>query len=137
MRVMLGAAPQFIRLNTMKLGTPISSAVWVVISVAFFALGSVVYKLVPPRSFHSPESIQYGGAVPNAESAIKIAVATWTPLYGERTIQAERPYTAKLEGDVWIVEGTFHSFGLPAAGGVARAEISKADGRIIKVIHGL
>jgi hypothetical protein len=73
------------------------------------------------------------GFVPTKEVAIKIAVAVWEPIYGVEHIVAEKPYQARLTNGVWIVEGS-----LPqgAVGGVAEAEISKDDGRILRVSHG-
>jgi hypothetical protein len=74
------------------------------------------------------------GYVPDAKTAIKIAVAVWEPIYGEKHIAGEKPYRAQLATNgVWIVEGS-----LPARvkGGVAIAEIAKDDGRILRVSHG-
>ena len=73
------------------------------------------------------------GYVPTKEVAIKIAVAVWEPIYGADKITDEKPYRATLAGKVWTVEGS-----LPkgAKGGVAVAEISKKDGRVIRVSHG-
>jgi len=72
------------------------------------------------------------GFVPNKTTAIKIAEAVWFPIYGE-SIYKKKPYKVKLENGVWIIEGT-----LPSAskGGVPYIEIKKADGKILKVIHG-
>jgi NTF2 fold immunity protein len=71
--------------------------------------------------------------VPDAATAIKIAVAVWEPLYGASQIAQEKPYRAYLKGDVWVVTGT-----LPqnAVGGVAQAQIAKKDGCITSVFHG-
>jgi hypothetical protein len=73
------------------------------------------------------------GFVPDAATAIKVAVAIWGPIFGEAKIANEKPYHAVLKGGTWIVEGS-----LPEGyfGGVARAEISKEDGRIVSVSHG-
>lgn len=74
------------------------------------------------------------GYVRDAETAIAIAVAVWNPIYGKDKIEKEKPYTAILSNGVWTVEGT-----LPLemrVGGVAIAEISKDDGRILRVSHG-
>ena|SRR5258706_9339464 len=74
------------------------------------------------------------GFVPNEAAAIAIAVAVWIPIYGAESISKQKPYTAKLfGGSTWIVEGS-----LPAgrAGCIARAEIAKKDGRILRVTHG-
>jgi hypothetical protein len=73
------------------------------------------------------------GYVPTSEVAIKIAVAVWEPIYGADNIAAEKPYRAALAGGVWTVEGS-----LPEGmkGGVAEAEIARADGRIMRISHG-
>jgi hypothetical protein len=73
------------------------------------------------------------GYVPTKEVAIKIAVAIWEPIYGADKIADEKPYRATLTEGVWTVKGS-----LPKGwkGGVALAEISKEDGRIIRVSHG-
>lgn len=74
------------------------------------------------------------GYVPNADTAIKIAVAVWEPIYGRERIASEKPYTATLVNGVWVVEGS-----LPkehTSGGVAIAEISKDDGKVLRVSHG-
>jgi hypothetical protein len=72
------------------------------------------------------------GYVPDAKTAIKIAVAVWEPIYGEQKIAGEKPYHASLTNGVWTVTGS-----LPEgmAGGVAIAEIAKDDGKILRVIH--
>ena len=75
-----------------------------------------------------------GGFVPDAATAIKIAVAVWTPIYGEAHIAEEKPYHATLKGGVWTVEGSMHPPNAP--GGVAFARISQKDGRILEVVHG-
>ena len=73
------------------------------------------------------------GFVPDAKTATTIAVAVWEPIYGADKIAKQKPYRAVLTNGIWIVEGTFHSSGF---GGVAVAEISKDDGRIVRVSHG-
>ncbi len=74
-----------------------------------------------------------GGYVPDEKTAVRIAVAVWEPIYGVEAIAAQRPYHARLENGVWIVEGS-----LPRTmpGGVAIAEIAKDDGRVSRVSHG-
>lgn len=78
---------------------------------------------IPPKGF-----------VPDAATASRIAEAVWIPIYGEKHIAAEKPFKVTLRGNVWTVTGR----DLPAdsAGGVAEADISKRDGRILRVIHG-
>ena len=73
------------------------------------------------------------GYVPDAKTAIKIAVAVWEPIYGADKIADEKPYHAQLTNGTWIVEGSLPKGML---GGVAIAEIAKDDGRILRVSHG-
>jgi len=71
--------------------------------------------------------------VPDAATAIKIAVAVWEPIYGDAQIAKEKPYSAVLLNGVWTVQGSLPKEML---GGVAIAEIAKIDGRVIRVSHG-
>lgn len=73
------------------------------------------------------------GYVPDAGTAIKIAVAVWEPIYGQEQISRQKPYTAILANGIWIVEGSLPKH---TRGGVAVAEIAKSDGRILRVSHG-
>jgi NTF2 fold immunity protein len=71
--------------------------------------------------------------VPDEATAIKIAVAVWEAIWGAEKIAGEKPYHAELHAGVSTVTGS-----LPPrySGGVALAEISKEDGRIIRIDHG-
>lgn len=73
------------------------------------------------------------GYVPDEETAIRIAIAVWVPIYGEKKIEKEKPYNAILKDGVWYVLGS-----LPKGyrGGVAEAEIIKESGKIIRISHG-
>lgn len=73
------------------------------------------------------------GYVPDKETAIKIAVAIWIPIYGQNEIEKQKPYNAILENGIWFVSGS-----LPKGwvGGVAEAEILKENGKIIRISHG-
>ena len=77
-----------------------------------------------------------GGFVPDSVTAVRIAVAVWTPMYGARQIRGQAPYHATLRDSVWTVEGTLHCGGASCRGGMAVAEIAKRDGRILRVSHG-
>jgi len=46
------------------------------------------------------------GFVPNEKTAIRIAEAVLTPIYGEKQIKSEEPFSAKLHDGVWTVEGS-------------------------------
>jgi NTF2 fold immunity protein len=73
------------------------------------------------------------GLVPDSKTAIAIAVAVWTPIYGEEKISSEKPYRATLADGKWTVTGS-----LPKdwVGGTAIAVISKSDGQVLRVSHG-
>ena len=78
------------------------------------------------------------GFVPDQQTAVLIAEAVLTPIYGRKHIESERPFTARLEGNRWIVKGTLpkaKSANQIVMGGTAMAEIDKADGRVIAVYH--
>jgi hypothetical protein len=82
----------------------------------------------------SPHSFKpLAGVVPDKATAIKIAEAVWIPIYGGKELEREKPFHAELTGTVWQVSGT-----LPpdTKGGTAVAEISKIDGRILRISHG-
>lgn len=99
--------------------------------------------LIPDDLLAEAGMILKKDAVPDAQTAIKIAEANWLPIYGEG-INKNKPFKARLENNkIWIVEGT-----LPGAnevsgrsisvtvGGVPYIEIQKSDGKILKVTHG-
>lgn len=73
------------------------------------------------------------GYVPDPETAIRIALAVWEPIYGKEQIAGEKPYVATLSGEVWTVHGSLPKQGV---GGVAEIDIRKDDGRILRVSHG-
>jgi len=98
----------------------------IIIAAALLVVGSS--PLVAQRTDMPPS-----GYVPDAATAIKIAVAVWEPIYGRKQIQSQKPFRATLRDGVWTVYGS-----LPpnTPGGVAEADISKKDGRVLRVIHG-
>ncbi len=76
--------------------------------------------------------IAASGFVPDEATAVRVAEAILIPIYGQTKIESERPFTAKLNGNVWTVTGH-----LPPGvdGGVAEVRIDKRDGRILRVTH--
>src|SRR5206468_2218316 len=46
------------------------------------------------------------GCVPDNLTAMRIAEAVWLPVYGYETVNAQKPFTADLESDVWTVKGS-------------------------------
>ena len=105
---------------------PTRAANRTIVAVALLVVSSS--PVVAQRSYMPPS-----GYVPDADTAIKIAVAVWEPIYGRKQIQSQKPFRATLRNGVWTVHGS-----LPpnTPGGVAEADISKKDGRVLRVIHG-
>jgi len=63
------------------------------------------------------------------------------PVYGEKQIDSEQPFTAKLKDDVWTVSGTL---GCPDGkggmttqcdDGIAVVRISKGDAHVLSMTH--
>jgi len=86
------------------------------------------------------------GYVPDSETAIKIAVAIWTPIYGKEHIEKQQPYSAELNDGIWHVTGSLprpryykdekgHEIGVFTIGGVPEADISQKTGEILRIIH--
>jgi hypothetical protein len=73
------------------------------------------------------------GFIPDATTAIKVAEAILSPIYGEKQIMSERPFHAALSNGTWTVSGS-----LPQGweGGVVTISIDKQTGKIISYIHG-
>jgi NTF2 fold immunity protein len=82
------------------------------------------------------------GYVPDSKTAVKIAEAVLAPVYGEKHIESERPFTTTLKDGVWTVTGTLRcpdgKGGITTScdGGVAEVRISKDDARILFMLHG-
>jgi hypothetical protein len=93
-----------------------------VLAASFALAQDAPHKVVPER-----------GYVPDADTAISVAVAVWLPIYGRKAIAAEKPYHASLMDGVWTVKGSLPK---TMAGGVAVAEISMKDGTVLRVSHG-
>lgn len=81
----------------------------------------------------TPSYVPPNGFVPDAATAARIAEAVWIPIYGAEQIAKEKPFKATLKGDVWTVTGALSP---DTVGGVAEANVSTRDGRILRVIHG-
>ena len=82
----------------------------------------------------SQSSHPKAGFVPDAKTAIAVAEAVLIPIYGEKQIVAERPFTATVHGGVWTVRGT--PVQSTQNGGAAEIEISEQSGCILRVTHG-
>ena len=103
----------------------------VLLSIAISMLVLTTTGLIIADSEHNYKPKD--GYVPDEATAIRIAVAVWIPIYGQKEIEGEKPYHAKLSKGVWSVEGSLADNHF---GGVAIAEISKDSGCILRVSHG-
>ena len=81
---------------------------------------------------YEKEFIPSEGLVPDEQTAISIAVAVWSPIYGQDNIAKQKPYQVFLVDGYWVVSGS-----LPKrmVGGTAKIVISREDGRIINISH--
>jgi NTF2 fold immunity protein len=105
------------------------SARFLFVTAALSVVAAVAHSSTPPKD----------GYVPDADTAVKIAVVVWSRVYGEREIAAQKPYRAKLKDGVWTVQGSLpeNEHGAPQfVGGVAYAEIAQKDGCILAIGHG-
>ena len=73
------------------------------------------------------------GVVPDEQTAISIAVAVWSPIYGKDEIAKQKPYQVFLVDGYWVVSGSLPK---QLVGGTAKIVIDKEDGRIIDISHG-
>ena len=78
------------------------------------------------------------GYVPDEATAIRIAEAVFIPIYGEKQVVSERPFHARLRGDLWVVKGSLPKPRKPdeiIVGGTMMAEIDRTTGGIKTVYH--
>ena len=107
-------------------------------TLSILSLGIVLVSFAMSQGIQPKE-----GFVPNPETAIKIAEAVLTPIWGKDKIELERPFTAELKENTWTVYGTLRcpdakggNTTVGCRGGVATVEISKLDARVLSVSHG-
>lgn len=82
----------------------------------------------------SPHSfVPDAGFVPDVDTAVAIAVAVAARIYGKDRIEQQKPFLASLNGDTWTVVGSVQADRL---GGAFEVQLSKTDGRVIRVTHG-
>ena len=103
---------------------------------AQWTLAGVLLLCVACQSFGRVHDYQPpAGIVPDSLTAVRIALAVWNAAYGEQLIAQEAPYVARLEGDVWTVQGSMPE-GQGLRGGVALIELSRRTGRVLRLTHG-
>ena len=97
-----------------------------------FGLGKKLWKSETDTRSYKPKR----GLVPDELTAIKIAQAVLSAVYGEEKINEEKPLTADLYNGIWTVSGTSHcSNNNPCNGGLAMIGLQQDDGKILQVSH--
>ena len=76
------------------------------------------------------------GYIPNDETALAVARAVLTPVYGKKVLADEEPFKATLTKGTWLVRGTLGGGKAEDRGGVAAVWISKRTGAILRMTHG-
>jgi len=105
-----------------------------ILAISLLSLCVAANSQIPREPSFKPKE----GFVPNAETAVKVGEAVLMPVYGEKQIVGERPFTAALQGDVWTVGGNVPCGGPPGTtckGGAAVVKISKTSGQILFMMH--
>jgi hypothetical protein len=108
----------------------VSATIGCLLLIATFALGQ-----------NHPQKRNY---VPDATTASKIAEAVLIPVYGQALVESEKPYNAKLTGEVWTVKSTLWCASAQApgtknnscVGPVSEVRLSEVDARIISMKRG-
>ena len=106
-----------------------------VMAILLVVVGVAVAYSQEPQEPKEASVKPRGGFVPNAETAVKIGEAVLIPVYGEATINHERPFKATRQGDVWRVMGTLNCGSPQCNGGTAVVRISKTSGEILFMSH--
>lgn len=73
------------------------------------------------------------GFVPDEGTAAVIGEAVARALYGQKSVDRERPFRCRLRSGVWTVMGTLNPPG--ALGGVSIIQVCKEDGRVLLAVH--
>jgi hypothetical protein len=76
------------------------------------------------------------GVVRSPKVAFGIAEAVLKEIYGDDQIERQKPFHVSLKNNVWYVKGSVTDDSGYVKGGVFEIEISKIDGKIIRVSHG-
>ena len=74
-----------------------------------------------------------GGVVSEKETAIRIAEAILSPVYGEKAIREQQPYQVTLKDGKWTVDGTIPP---DFVRGSFHIVILQRDGRVLEIGYG-
>jgi NTF2 fold immunity protein len=78
-----------------------------------------------------PDTSKASELIVDSLAAEKIAVTAWFNVYGNKILQ-DTPYVFQQLDSKWVVSGTL---GPGLKGGVPYIEISKKDGKVIRISH--
>jgi hypothetical protein len=76
-----------------------------------------------------------GDALPNETVVAQVAQVILSGIYGKEVIEKEMPFSIILHDGIWVVNGVLDDSAGDVVGGVVTMEISKNNGRILKIIH--
>lgn len=82
-----------------------------------------------------PTYIPPGGYIPDAETAVRVAVAILAPVYGEQLILSQRPFQVSLVNELWKVRGYSKSESRTERVGRFEIDIDKISGRVVRMHH--
>ena len=109
----------------------------VLISLSFVFLCLVATLFLAKNSYIDIDDghsyVPKNGFVSDEEIAMKMAELIAKKIYGDARVDAQKPFQAALNGEVWKISGTIPPNFL---GGTFEVYLSKVDGRIIRVTHG-
>lgn len=95
-----------------------------------YANNKIVMKQIPADPGYVPKA----GFLPTRGVALAVAEVLLTEIYGKEAVQAQKPFSASLSENVWLIEGQFPG-GKFDKGGVATIKLSKLDGRVLYLMH--
>jgi len=99
-----------------------------VILVTLWTTAAVSLLLGQPTDA-KPNYIPRQGVVPNKTTALRIAKAVLTPIYGKKAVEAEEPFVVTLKNGIWNIHGQER----PRVGGNLYVEISRKKGCILRI----
>jgi hypothetical protein len=88
------------------------------------------------------DAVPKKGYVPDSATALKVAEAVLIPVYGQQKVDSQRPFSAKLEDDVWTVDGTLYCSDrqlgsqliVKHCSGLLEVRISKSDAHVLSML---
>ena len=91
---------------------------------------------IPNEEVYWSDYLSFTDAVPDEETAIKIAKAVSVSAYGEEW--SDRPFRVRFyeSEQVYFVSGGLPEGVPPMPGGTPEITIRKSDGKILKIYHG-